>query len=80
MDRPSSRELIDPAAIKALVEANPNVLDRRDPEVSLNNINSKTMELRVYFWCKDIGKASTTAGEVRTEIYQLLEEKGVTVI
>jgi len=80
VDRPASRELIDTQAIRALVQENQNVLERRDPEVSLINVNSKTVELRVYFWCKDIGKASATAGEVRTAIYHLLEEKGVTVV
>jgi potassium efflux system protein len=65
--------------IKALVSKNPNVLDRRDPEVMLNTLTSKTEELRVYFWIKDITRTPYTTSEIKTSIYQLLDEKGIVV-
>jgi potassium-dependent mechanosensitive channel len=68
-----------PEAIKALVSQNPNVLDRRDPEVMINTLTSKTEELRVYFWIKDITRTPYTTSEIKTAIYQLLDEKGIVV-
>jgi potassium-dependent mechanosensitive channel len=55
------------------------VLDRRDPEVMVNTVSSKSEELRVYFWIKDITRTAYTTGEIRTSIYQFLEQKGVVV-
>ena len=79
IQKPVDPAAIDQEAIKDLVRKHPNVLDRRDPEVLLNTVSSKAEELRVYFWIKDITKTAYTTGEIRTEIYQLLDEKGLVV-
>lgn len=79
IDKPADPAAIDQEAIKALVRKHPNVLDRRDPETMLNTVSSKAEELRVYFWIKDITKTPYTTGEIRTQIYQLLDSKGLVV-
>jgi potassium-dependent mechanosensitive channel len=66
-------------AIKEMVRQNPNVLDRRDPEVMINTLTAKTEELRVYFWIKDITRTPYTTSEVKTGIYELLDQKGIVV-
>ncbi|HMH24569.1 MAG TPA: mechanosensitive ion channel domain-containing protein [Puia sp.] len=65
--------------IKAIVKKNHNVLEQRDPEVMLNTVSSKSMELKVYFWVNDITQTGKTSAEIRTEVYQYLETKGVVV-
>jgi small-conductance mechanosensitive channel len=62
-----------------VVRKHPNVLDRREPEVMITTLSSKTQELKVYFWIKDITKTPYTTGEIRTGIYRLLDEKGIVV-
>jgi len=79
IEKPADPAAIDVGAIKELVRQHPNVLDRRDPEALVNTISSKAEELRVYFWIKDITKTAYTTGEIRTQIYQLLDGKGLVV-
>jgi potassium-dependent mechanosensitive channel len=79
IEKPADPAAIDQEAIKELVRKHPNVLDRREPEVILNAVSSKADELRVYFWIKDITKTAYTTGEIRTSIYQLLDQKGLVV-
>ena len=70
---------VDLKGIKEVVRTHPNVLDRREPEVMINTLTSKSEELKVYFWIKDITKTAYTTGEIRTSIYHYLDEKGIVV-
>ena len=79
IDKPPRPEDIGMDEIKEIIKANPNVLDRREPEVLLNNISSKTIEIKIFFWSKDFSKTTLTAGDVRTQIYEHFEKKGITV-
>jgi potassium-dependent mechanosensitive channel len=79
LEKPSNPQAIQPEAIKDIVRKHPNVLDRRDPEVLLNAIGTKTEELKVYLWIKDITKTSYTTSEIRSRIYQYLDEQGIAV-
>jgi len=65
--------------IREIVKANQHALPRREPEILMENINSKVIGIKVYFWCKDIQLSSLASGEVRTAIYKHLEEKGINV-
>ena len=79
IEKPADPAAIDMNGIKELVRKHPNVLDRREPEALLNTVSSKSEELRVYFWIKDITRTAYTTGEIRTQIYQLLDQKGLVV-
>jgi len=56
------------------------VLERREPEVILSSLSSKSIEIKVFFWSKDFGKTSLTAGDIRTAIYEHLDKQGITVL
>jgi potassium-dependent mechanosensitive channel len=79
IEKPTNPEALAPGDIKKLILKHPNVLDRKDPEVLVNTVGAKTEELRVYFWIKDITKTAYTTSEIRSSIYQFLEDKGVVV-
>jgi potassium efflux system protein len=79
IDKPPHPETIQLEAIKAIIKDNPNVLDSREPEVILNNVSSKTLEIKALFWCKDFDRTAPTSIEVRTAIYQHLDKQGITV-
>ena len=79
IEKPAHPEALDTKGIQDIVRQHPNVLDRRDPEVMINALTSKTEELKVYFWIKDISKTPYTTGEVRTNIYRYLDDKGIVV-
>jgi potassium efflux system protein len=67
-------------AIKDLILKNENVLTERQPEVKITNINSKSIELKIFFWTKDFNKSETTTENIKANIYQLLESKGISVV
>ncbi|HEY4061246.1 MAG TPA: mechanosensitive ion channel domain-containing protein [Puia sp.] len=80
IDTPANPDDIAPDAIREIVKADANVVDRRDPEILFNTLTSKTMEIKVFFWIKDISKSALTSGEIRTGIYRHLQKKGITVV
>jgi potassium-dependent mechanosensitive channel len=80
IDRPAHPEDIQPDAIRDIIKANADVLDSREPEVILNNISSKSIEIKVFFWSKDFAKTNLAAGDIRTRIYEHLANKGITVL
>ena len=80
IEKPSNLQDIGPDAIKEIVLKNPNVLEQRQPEVVMNTISSKTMELKIFFWIKDFNKGTLTSGEVKAAVYEYLEKKGLTVL
>lgn len=63
--------------LKTLVKTNEHVVERRDVEVVSNYLSSKTISLRITFWCKDINKASAVSEAVQSDIYNYLEKKGI---
>ena len=77
IEKPTNPDALAPQAIKNLILKHPNVLERKDPEVLVNTVGAKAEELKVYFWIKDITKTANTTSEIRTGIYQFLEDKGV---
>jgi potassium-dependent mechanosensitive channel len=79
IDKPPHPEAIQLEAIMAIIKGNPNVLDSREPEVILNNVSSKTIEIKVFFWCKDFGKTAPTSVDIRAAIYQQLDKQGIIV-
>jgi potassium efflux system protein len=79
IEKPAQSEALDLKAIKELVQTNSNVLDRRDPEILVNALSTKTQELKVYFWIKDIAKTPSTTSEIRTSLYSYFDEKGIIV-
>ena len=79
IDKSPHPEALDPKAIREVVKKHPNVLDRREPEVMINSLSSKTQELKVYFWIRDIVKTPYTTGEIRTSLYHYFDEKGIVV-
>jgi potassium-dependent mechanosensitive channel len=79
LDKPKDPGQIDIEAIRNLVKENSNVLQQREPEVSLNSVNTKSAELKVLLWIIDFNKEETTASEVKSAIYAFLESKAITV-
>ncbi|HLX91866.1 MAG TPA: hypothetical protein VKR32_09295, partial [Puia sp.] len=68
---------IDPEAIREIIKKNPNVVEVRPPEIFMNTVNSKTIELKIFFWNKNFSKIALTLAEVRTAILKYLEDQGI---
>jgi len=79
IDKPGKPEDIHPEKIKEIIRSNPNVLERREPEIILDTVNARSIEIKIHFWVKDFGKMTTTSGEIRTALYAHLENSGIKV-
>jgi potassium-dependent mechanosensitive channel len=80
IDKPQNPDAIQPDAIKDIVRSNPQVYTGRQPDVLVNNLNSKSIEIKVLFWGNDISKTTLTTAEVRAAIYKYLDTQGINVI
>jgi small-conductance mechanosensitive channel len=73
-------ETIQADAIREIVRNSPHVYAARQPDVLMNILNSKSMEIKVLFWGNDISKTTLTSAEVRAAIYRYLDQQGVNVV
>ncbi|HVU57657.1 MAG TPA: mechanosensitive ion channel domain-containing protein [Puia sp.] len=80
IDKPQHVDAIQPEAIKEIVRGNSHVFAARQPEVLVNILNSKSMEVKVLFWGNDISKTTRTSAEVRAAIYRHLDQQGINVV
>jgi len=79
VDRTPQAEGVKLEEIKEIVRNNPLVYAARQPDVMINILNSKSMEIKVLFWGNDIGKTTLTTADVRASIYRYLDKQGINV-
>lgn len=79
-DKPANKEAIKVDEIKEIILKNSNVIPHKDPEIIIDTMSAKNMDLKIYFWIKEFTKGITTTAEVKAEVYQYLENKGVTFV
>jgi potassium-dependent mechanosensitive channel len=80
LDKPAQPQDITADAIREIVVKNPNVLVERTPVVTLTNVNSKSIELKIFYWIRDFNKSAVTSTDMKAAVYQYLEAKGITVL
>jgi potassium efflux system protein len=80
LDKPATKETIGFDGIKEIVLKHSNVITQKEPEIMIETLSSKNTELKIFFWIIDFNKGTSTAAEVKAEIYQYLEKKGLTII
>jgi small-conductance mechanosensitive channel len=80
LEKPVNKEVIGEDAIKEIVLKNSNVMDQKQPEIMMDTVSSKNIELKIFFWIRDFNQGPATSVEVKAEIYQYLEEKGLTIL
>jgi potassium-dependent mechanosensitive channel len=80
LDKSDQVKNITTDAVKEIVLKNENVLTERMPEVILTNLNSKNIELKIYFWTKDFNKSDKAVENIKSAVYQYLESKSITVL
>jgi small-conductance mechanosensitive channel len=77
IQKPADLEEVRVNDIKEIVKKIPNVMAQKDPEVLINTVSSKAVELKISFWSDDFNKNTLTLNEVRNTIHQYLESKGI---
>jgi small-conductance mechanosensitive channel len=79
IEKPEISDSIDLAAIKKMISENQDVIRSREPEILINPVNSKTSEIKIFFWVDDFSRETIIAGDVRRSVYKYLEGKGLVV-
>jgi len=59
------------------VKATPQLFAPREAEVYNNAITADSVQLNVYFWCKDVRKREEAKSKIYQALYQFLQEKDV---
>ena len=66
--------------ILALIAANDNVAKTKEPEMLVNAIGAKSLQLSFLFWCLDVTRTDTAKSEVAKAIYDYLKGKGIVIV
>ncbi len=66
-------------AIKKMIHSMPHVLAQKEAEILLYPVNAESMEMKIYFWCKDVTKTEQVRSEVYTAVYNYLKGNNVDV-
>jgi potassium efflux system protein len=78
--KPVGKDVIVEDEIKQIILKKPNVINQKEPEILMDTASSKNIELKIFFWIRDFNQGAATSAEVKAEIYQYLEKKGLTII
>lgn len=79
IERKPGTEILKPEILN-IIKSNEKVVEKREVEVAVSNINSKKTDINIIFWCRDISKVSAISEEVRNAIYAHLEQKGINIL
>jgi small-conductance mechanosensitive channel len=79
IERKPGTDILKPE-ILSIIKSNEKVVEKREVEVAVSNINSKKTDINIIFWCRDISKVSAISEEVRNAIYAHLEQKGIIIL
>jgi small-conductance mechanosensitive channel len=74
------KDVIGGDEIKQIILKNTNVINQKEPEIMIDTASSKNIELKIFFWIRDFNQGAVTSAELKAEIYQYLEKKGLTII
>lgn len=66
--------------IDKIVRSTPNVLAQKAPEIFIGNISSSAVELKIYFWCKEVARLEHTRSQVYQSVYSNLAGKGIIIL
>jgi small-conductance mechanosensitive channel len=77
--KPANKDIISEDDIKQMILKNSNVINQREPEIMMDTASSKNIEMKIFFWIRDFNQGTVTSAELKAEIYQYLETKGLTI-
>ena len=66
--------------IAAIIKANDNVVKTHEPEMLLNNIAAKSIQLTFLFWCIDVTKVDTAKSDISRGIFDYLRKKEIAIV
>ncbi len=77
-DLPNEEEVKNDVA--SLIKTNENVVKTKEPEMLVNNIASKSIQLSFMFWCIDVAKVDAAKSDVSKVIFDYLRKKNINIV
>ena len=77
-DLPDEEEI--KSDIIKLIKANENTVSSREPDMLVDNITAKSLQLTFIFWCIDVTRTDVAKSEISRGIFRYLKEKGVVMV
>ncbi len=77
-DLPNEDEVRNDVA--SLIKENENVVKTKEPQMMVNNIGAKSIQLSFLFWCLDVTKVDTAKSEISKVIFDYLRKKNLTIV
>ena len=66
--------------ITKIIKSNENVIQTHDPEILIDNISAKGVQLSFFFWCIDVTKTDAVKSDISKKIFDYLKEKEMNVV
>ncbi len=66
--------------VVAFIQANENVVKTKAPEMMVNNISSKSIQLSFLFWCIDVNKVDAAKSDISKAIFDYLRKKNINIV
>lgn len=67
-------------AINEILLSSTEVMAKKESEIFIDSISSKSTQLKIYFWCKDVTKTEMARSEIYAAIYKFMESKGIKIL
>jgi len=66
--------------IKEMIRSLPGIVEEKSAEILIAAVTAKSIEMKVFFWCKDVTKTETVRSDVYAAVYKYLHDRDIKVI
>lgn len=66
--------------VTEIIKENDNVVKTREPEMLINNVTAKSIQLSFMFWCNDITNVDVTKSNITRAIFDYLRQKNINIV
>lgn len=66
--------------IQEAIAANDNIFMGKEPKILVSPKSKTSVNVKIYFWCKDISQAESTRSTINAAIFDELDERGIEIV
>ena len=66
--------------IQEAIGANDNIFMGKEPKILISPKSKTSVNVKIYFWCKDISQAESTRSTINAAIFDELDERGIEIV
>ncbi len=66
--------------IKEMIRSLPGIVETKSAEILFNSFTAKSIEMKIFFWCKDVTKTEQLRSDVYSAVYKYLHDRDIKVV